>query len=90
VNALLPESVIGRQLNSSVRICPTDGTGSVSSPPCHATRMPLRLMFSVYKALRPQSAGDVTWHRSWISILGLSRRLIFFMRFASTLARVAR
>jgi hypothetical protein len=35
-------------------------------------------------ALRTQRAGDVTWHRSLISILGLSRLLMFFMGFDVT------
>jgi hypothetical protein len=38
-------------------------------------------MFSVYIALRTHSAGDVTWHRSFISMRGLSRLLMFFMSF---------
>jgi hypothetical protein len=38
-------------------------------------------MFSVNIAVRPQMAGDVTWHRSWISMRGLSRLLMFFISF---------
>jgi hypothetical protein len=48
-------------------------------------RTPLRLMFSVYIALFTQSAGDETWHRSLMAIRGLSRRLMFFISFVSTL-----
>ena len=37
-----------------------------------------------------QTAGDETWHRSFISIRGLSRRFMFFISFASTLPNLAR
>ena len=36
-------------------------------------------MFSVYIALCIHSAGDVTWHRSLISIRGLSRLFMVFI-----------
>ena len=36
-------------------------------------------MFSVYIALCIQSAGELTWHLSLISIRGLSRLFIFRM-----------
>jgi hypothetical protein len=38
-------------------------------------------MFSVNIAARTHSAGDMTWHRSLISIRGLSRLLIFFISY---------
>ena len=55
------------------------GSGRAASAPFQATRIPLRLMFSVYMAPRVQSAGEVTWHRSLMSIRGLSRLLIVFI-----------
>ncbi len=55
------------------------GRGSAGSSQRHTTSKPLRLMFSVYIEPRTHSAGEVTWHRSFISILGLSRRFIFFI-----------
>src|ERR1035437_4926321 len=66
-----------------------DGIGSSASAPRHAMRTLLRLMFSVYMALCIQSAGDETWHDSLISIRRLSRRLMFFISFASTLPNLA-
>ena len=42
-------------------------------------------MFSVYIALRIHSAGDETWHRSLISIRGLSRLFMFRISFGSTI-----
>jgi hypothetical protein len=41
-------------------------------------------MFSVDIALRNHSAGEVTWHRSLISIRGLSRLFIFLISVGST------
>src|ERR1700730_12257423 len=55
------------------------GGGRTASAPRQATRIPLRLMFSVYMSPRVQSAGEVTWHRSFMSIRGLSRLLIVFI-----------
>jgi hypothetical protein len=46
-------------------------------------------MFSVYIALCIHTAGDDTWHRSRMSIRGLSRRLIVFISFGSTLPNLA-
>jgi hypothetical protein len=46
-------------------------------------------MFSVSIALRTQSAGEVTWHRSLISIRGLSRLFIFRISFGTALENLA-
>src|SRR5579863_7100460 len=70
-------------------IWPSAGTGSAAFSPRQAMRRPLRLMFSVYIALRTQSAGDVTWHRSLISIRGLSLLLIFLICLNLTLPNLA-
>lgn len=64
---------------SMVRSWPTDGSGCTTSRPCHAMRMPLRLMFSVLIAQCNQIPGEVTWQGSCISTRGLSRLLICFM-----------
>ena len=80
MNAFLAEAVIGGQFDFD-RDDLADRRKrkrSVSSPR-QAINTPLRLMFSVYIALCTQSAGEVTWHRSLISIRGLSRRLMFFI-----------
>ena len=85
VNALLAEAVIGRQLDFDGHDLPQRPAAAARpSSPRQATSIPLRLMFSVYIALRIQSAGDVTWHRSLISIRGLSRRLMFFIALLDT------
>ena len=55
----------------------SEGIGRAAPSPRHSTSRPLRLMFSVAIGLRDHRAGDVTWHRSLISMRGLSRRLIF-------------
>src|SRR5579862_1739829 len=67
-----------------VMICPRAGAGNGPFSPRQASSIPLRLMFSVYMALRAHNAGEVTWHQSWISIRGLSRRLIFLIGPADT------
>jgi hypothetical protein len=56
-----------------------EGSGCTTSRPCHAMRIPLRLMFSVLIAQCAQIPGEVTWQGSCISIRGLSRLLIGFM-----------
>ena len=90
MNAFLAEAVIGRQLDfDGDDLAQRGQRQAAASSPRQAIRIPLRLMFSVYIALRIQSAGDVTWHRSLISMRGLSRRLMFFISLASTLANLA-
>ena len=65
------------------------GIGRAEPSPRHATHNPLRLMFSVYIAVRIQSAGEVTWHRSLISIRGLSRLFMFRISLKLTLPNLA-
>ena len=72
MNTLLAETMIGRKFNFYRQICPI-GAWEDLDPPPPGDKNPLRLMFSVYIALCIQSAGEVTWHRSLISIRGLSR-----------------
>ncbi len=79
MNAFLSEAVIGRQFHFDREDLARHGHGRAEPSPPHATSNPLRLMFSVYIALRIHSAGEVTWHRSLISMRGLSRRLMFFI-----------
>src|SRR5581483_2893364 len=74
---------------SMVTIWPTDGSGSAVLSPCHAIKIPLRLMFSVCMADGAHRAGEVIWHRSLMSIRGLSRLLIFFILRATTSANLA-
>ena len=84
MNALLPETVIRRQFDFDRHDLPQRRRRQRAAFPRQATSIPLRLMFSVYIAPRAQSAGDVTWHRSLISIRGLSRRLIFFIAWSTS------
>jgi hypothetical protein len=56
-----------------------EGRGCTTSRPCHAIRIPLRLIFSVLIAQCAQIRGDVTWQGSCISTRGFSRLLMCFM-----------
>ena len=58
MNAFLPESVIGRQFDFDGDDLAQRGQRQAAALARQATRMPLRLMFSVYIALRIQSAGE--------------------------------
>src|SRR5262245_39231887 len=72
-----------------VTISPTAGSGKSAPSPRQAMRSPLRLMFSVFMSLRIQIAGELTWHRSLMSMRGFSRRLIFFIWIGYNTANLA-
>jgi len=69
---------------STVTICPTVGRGKDASSARQANKIPLLLIFCVEIAFRTHKAGEVTWQRSFISIRGLSRLLMFFISVDST------
>jgi len=79
MNTFLAESMMAGSSTSTVTIWPTAGRGKAAPSVRQATSNPLRLMFFRRIALRNHSAGDVTWHRSLISIRGLSRLFIFLI-----------
>ena len=79
MNALLAEAVIRGKFDFDSGIWPTEGNGRAAESARQAISRPLRLMFSVCASVFVQRAGEVTWHRNFTSIRGLSRLLICFI-----------